>query len=71
LLGYSFAIKSTYFTLRGLGCRDGKHCSGASQDKYELPDPIVYYVFFRLFEEAKTVKGRELAKEKWEWHGRL
>jgi len=27
---------------------------------------IVYYVFFRLFEEAKTAKGRELAKEKWE-----
>jgi hypothetical protein len=27
---------------------------------------IVYYVFFRLFEEAKTDKGRELAKEKWE-----
>jgi hypothetical protein len=26
----------------------------------------VYYVFFRLFEEAKTAKGRELAKEKWE-----
>jgi hypothetical protein len=27
---------------------------------------IVYYVFFRLFEEAKTDKGRMLAKEKWE-----
>jgi hypothetical protein len=27
---------------------------------------IVYYVFFRLFEEAKTNKGKELAKEKWE-----
>jgi|GEM_PF-665676 len=27
---------------------------------------IVYYVFFRLFEEAKTDKGRALAKEKWE-----
>jgi hypothetical protein len=27
---------------------------------------IVYYVFFRLFEEAKTEKGKELAKEQWE-----
>jgi hypothetical protein len=27
---------------------------------------IVHYVFFRLFEEAKTVKGKALAKEKWE-----
>ena len=27
---------------------------------------IVYYVFFRLFEEAKTARGKELAKEKWE-----
>jgi hypothetical protein len=27
---------------------------------------IVYYVFFRLFEEAKTEKGKALAKEDWE-----
>jgi hypothetical protein len=27
---------------------------------------IVYYVFFRLFEEAKTARGKELAKEQWE-----
>ena len=27
---------------------------------------IVYYVFLRLFEEAKTGKGKELAREKWE-----
>jgi len=27
---------------------------------------IVYYVFFRLFEEAKTDRGKMLAKEKWE-----
>jgi hypothetical protein len=27
---------------------------------------IVYYVFFRLYEEAKTAKGKELAKEQWE-----
>ena len=27
---------------------------------------IVYYVFFRLYEEAKTEKGKELAREKWE-----
>jgi len=27
---------------------------------------IVYYVFFRLFEEAKTKQGKELAREQWE-----
>ena len=27
---------------------------------------IVYYVFLRLFEEAKTEMGREMAREKWE-----
>ena len=27
---------------------------------------IVYYVFFRLFEEAKTEKGKALAKQDWE-----
>ena len=27
---------------------------------------IVYYVFFRLFEEAITARGKELATEKWE-----
>ena len=27
---------------------------------------IVYYVFLRLYEEAKTEKGKELAKEQWE-----
>ena len=27
---------------------------------------IVYYVFLRLFEEAKTDSGREMAREKWE-----
>jgi hypothetical protein len=27
---------------------------------------IVYYVFFRLYEEAKTEKGKALAKEQWE-----
>ena len=27
---------------------------------------IVYYVFFRLYEEAKTQEGKELAREKWE-----
>ncbi|HEX7371284.1 MAG TPA: hypothetical protein VF372_00585 [Thermodesulfobacteriota bacterium] len=27
---------------------------------------IVYYVFLRLFEEAKTERGKELAREKWE-----
>jgi len=27
---------------------------------------IVYYVFWRLFEEAKTKAGKEMAREKWE-----
>jgi hypothetical protein len=27
---------------------------------------IVYYVFFRLFEEAKTEQGKALAKQDWE-----
>jgi len=27
---------------------------------------IVYYVFWRLFEEAKTKMGKEMAREKWE-----
>jgi hypothetical protein len=27
---------------------------------------IVYYVFFRLFEEAKTKPGKDLAREQWE-----
>jgi hypothetical protein len=27
---------------------------------------IVYYVFFRLYEEAITARGKELAREKWE-----
>jgi hypothetical protein len=27
---------------------------------------VVYYVFFRLFEEARTPAGKELAKEKWD-----
>ena len=37
---------------------------GAKDTKEEAQ--IVYYVFFRLFEEAKTEKGKELAKEQWE-----
>ena len=37
---------------------------GAKDTKEEAQ--IVYYVFFRLYEEAKTVKGKELAKEQWE-----
>jgi len=27
---------------------------------------VVYYVFFRLFEEAKTSPGKEMAREKWD-----
>jgi hypothetical protein len=37
---------------------------GAKNTKEE--GHIVYYVFFRLFEEAKTSKGKEMAREKWE-----
>jgi hypothetical protein len=37
---------------------------GAKDTKEEAQ--IVYYVFFRLYEEAKTGKGKELAKEQWE-----
>jgi len=37
---------------------------GAKNTKEE--GQIVYYVFFRLYEEAKTNKGKELAFEKWE-----
>ena len=37
---------------------------GAKDKKEE--GQIVYYVFFRLYEEAKTTKGREMAREKWE-----
>ena len=37
---------------------------GAKNTKEE--GHIVYYVFFRLFEEAKTTKGKEMAREKWE-----
>jgi hypothetical protein len=37
---------------------------GAKETKEE--GQIVYYVFLRLFEEAKTPTGREMAREKWE-----
>jgi hypothetical protein len=37
---------------------------GAKNPKEE--GHIVYYVFLRLFEEAKTKKGKEMAREKWE-----
>jgi len=37
---------------------------GAKDTKEE--GHIVYYVFFRLYEEAKTNKGREMARERWE-----
>ena len=35
-------------------------------ERHEGGGHIVYYVFFRLFEEAKTERGKELAKEQWE-----
>ena len=37
---------------------------GAKDTKEE--GQIVYYVFLRLYEEAKTIKGKEMAREKWE-----
>jgi hypothetical protein len=37
---------------------------GAKDKKEE--GQIVYYVFLRLYEEAKTIKGKEMAREKWE-----
>jgi len=37
---------------------------GAKNTKEE--GQIVYYVFFRLYEEAKTSKGKKMAFEKWE-----
>lgn len=37
---------------------------GAKNTKEEAQ--IVYYVFFRLYEEAKTEKGKALAKQDWE-----
>ncbi len=37
---------------------------GAKNTKEE--GQIVYYVFFRLYEEAKTVKGKQMALEKWD-----
>ncbi len=37
---------------------------GAKDTKEEAQ--IVYYVFFRLYEEAKTEKGKALAKQDWE-----
>ncbi|MDO8942944.1 MAG: phosphatidylglycerophosphatase A, partial [Desulfobacterales bacterium] len=37
-------------------------------DSWHFPYPgwVAAFVFFRLFEEAKTEKGKELAKEQWE-----
>jgi hypothetical protein len=37
---------------------------GAKNTKEEAH--IVYYVFLRLYEEAKTIRGRQMAYEKWE-----
>jgi len=37
---------------------------GAKNTKEEAD--IVYYVFFRLYEEAKAIKGGKMAFEKWE-----
>jgi len=50
---------------------DGSKWRGLAKKRWGAKDTkeeghIVYYVFFRLFEEAKTRKGKELAREKWE-----
>ena len=50
---------------------DGSKWRVLAQKRWKAKDTkeeaqIVYYVFFRLFEEAKTEKGKELAKEQWE-----
>ena len=50
---------------------DGSKWRALAQKRWKAMDTkeeghIVYYVFFRLFEEAKTEKGKELAKEQWE-----
>jgi hypothetical protein len=50
---------------------DGSKWRGLAQKRWGAKNSkeeghIVYYVFFRLFEEAKTQQGKELAREKWE-----
>jgi len=50
---------------------DGSKWRGLAKKRWGAKDTIeegqiVYYVFFRLYEEAKTTKGREMAREKWE-----
>ena len=50
---------------------DGSKWRGLAKKRWGAKDTkeeghIVYYVFFRLFEEAKTIKGKEMAREKWE-----
>jgi len=50
---------------------DGSKWRVLAQKRWKAKDTkeeghIVYYVFLRLFEEAKTEKGKELAKEQWE-----
>jgi len=50
---------------------DGSKWRGLAKKRWGAKDTkeegqIVYYVFFRLYEEAKTIKGREMAREKWE-----
>jgi hypothetical protein len=50
---------------------EGSKWRGLAKKRWKAKDTkeeahIVYYVFFRLYEEAKTARGKELAKEKWE-----
>jgi len=50
---------------------DGSKWRVLAQKRWGARNPqeeghIVYYVFLKLFEEAKTEMGRELAREKWE-----
>jgi hypothetical protein len=50
---------------------EGSKWRGLAKKRWKAKDAkeeahIVYYVFFRLFEEAKTEQGKALAKEQWE-----
>jgi len=50
---------------------DGSKWRGLAKKRWGAKDTkeegqIVYYVFFRLYEEAKTSKGKEMARAKWE-----
>ena len=50
---------------------EGSKWRGLAKKRWKATNPqeeahIVYYVFFRLFEEAKTDPGKKMAQEKWD-----